>query len=264
MFSWDFVRLLVHRLLGLGSGDNFCTELGRILFISAWTQNSVGCQNSLSRIPSLLLWLDCWRLTWPRAASGMDSETQSHSSAAPSGPQMLDFLGVHLSYTNKKPEGDVQSWWYLKITKEECYCGYFIQTTYCLILQLHGQIDLLWSLVSWEHEFSKNFCKSSVTYDAPSKIILHKLLGYTKYHGSFICISVTSPKEIVRKELLTVNLTICKSYMTRWTAPDCLFFLRSCYFLGELMTQKTCGEPLSWGAVVCIVQKCVQNPFLWL
>ena len=44
----------------------------------------------------------------------------------------------------------------------------------------------------------------------------------------------------------------------------CLFFLRSCYCLGELMTQKTCGEPLSWGAVVCIVQKCVPNPLLWL
>ena len=91
VFSWDFVRLLVHRLLGLGSGDNFCTELGRILFIYAWTQNSVGCPNSLSGILSLFSWLDCWRLTWPRTASGMDSETQSHSSVAPQDRRCLTF-----------------------------------------------------------------------------------------------------------------------------------------------------------------------------
>ena len=124
----------------------------------------------------------------------------SHSSAAPSGPQMLDFLGVHLSYTIKKPEGDVQSWWcYLKITKEECYRGCFIQTFIVLFFSYMVRLICCDHLYLESSNFQKNFCKSSVTYDAPSKVILHKLLGCTAYHGSFRCISILSPKEIVRK-----------------------------------------------------------------
>ena len=102
-----------------------------------------------------------------------------------------------------------------KITKEECYCGCFIQTFIVLFFSYMVRLICCDQLYLESSNFQKNFCKSSVTYDAPSKVILHKLLGCTAYHGSFICISILRPKEIVRKELLIVNLTICKSYMIR-------------------------------------------------